>query len=864
MLNAARFNKEFRRGLWAECARTACDLDNLDCDKDGKPRYLQFYGRDYKAFPFLRKFGEIGVVTQGQGIKSKLVNRGEACIYLGHADDHSAEVARFMKLSTKRVIRSRDIKWLDKTFQQYQESEGLYDDDDHDFESDESSASEDEGGNDETDSSTTVPDIDPTRTAGSGARLASIQEKSSPRTTRSGARLDPVDENLIGTTRSGFRFRSMQRLNASFNREASGAVEKADSDAVKKAESAMNDQSKQQNDLEAAVDGDELGRDTTSVAIDHLFGDLAFFCRDSLLQQPDVAFHSYTEEYTTLKAKLSKLHILDALDYLNDATNNVTEETRSGMLREYVQQLKGMLPTNYDEAWNHSDEKFRVRWRAAIRKELNSLVEVRKVWRVIDRASIPKGRRLVKSKWVFDLKRSGLFKVRLVACGYSQIPGVDFTESYAPVINDVSWRILIIAMLLWRLEAKIIDVSTTFLYGDLEEDIYMKCHEVHGKDEALHLKHSIYGLVQSARQYYLKFTRKLRNLGFAGGYPDPCLMTRKNENGICFIAIWVDDSLLVGHEKAIQQTIDDLQREGFELKIDGSLDDYLSCEITFDRERNVGWIHQPHLITKLEKVFGKFVKGLQVYKTPGTPGLATLRNAKTTVDAEKHAMYRSGVGMLLYLVKHTRPDIANAVRELSKALDCPSPAAYKEMLRVMKFVLDTRSLAIKVAPVGLIEDEWIVVAYSDSDFGGDKETRISIAGFILYLMGVLISWRSKGQKSVTLSSSEAEYVALSEAAKEVKFVYQLLVSMDMKVKLPIVVHVDNLGAVFMSENVSVSQRTKHVDIRYRFVQEFVLDRFIKVIFVRTEDNDSDIFTKNLGGDLHERHSKKMIVEKGKM
>ena len=131
-------------------------------------------------------------------------------------------------------------------------------------------------------------------------------------------------------------------------------------------------------------------------------------------------------------------------------------------------------------------------------------------------------------------------------------------------------------------------------------------------------------------------------------------------------------------------------------------------------------------------------------------------------------------------------------------------------------------------------------------------------------MGVPISWRSKGQKSVTLSSSEAEYVALSEAAKEVKFAYQLLVSMDMKVKLPVVDHVDNLGAVFMSENVSVSQRTKYVDIRYRFVQEFVLDRFIKVIFVRTEDNDSDIFTKNLGGDLHERHSKKMIVGKGEM
>jgi len=147
------------------------------------------------------------------------------------------------------------------------------------------------------------------------------------------------------------------------------------------------------------------------------------------------------------------------------------------------------------------------------------------------------------------------------------------------------------------------------------------------------------------------------------------------------------------------------------------------------------------------------VKDLQVYKTLGTPGLGTLRNPKTNVEADKHAVYRSGVGMLLYLVKHTRPDIVNAVRELSKALDCPSPAAYKEMLRVIKFVLDTRSLAIKVAPVYLINDEWIVVAFSDSDFSGDKETRISVAGFILYLMGVPISWRSKGQKSVALSST---------------------------------------------------------------------------------------------------------------
>jgi hypothetical protein len=134
-------------------------------------------------------------------------------------------------------------------------------------------------------------------------------------------------------------------------------------------------------------------------------------------------------------------------------------------------------------------------------------------------------------------------------------------------------------------------------YDDLEEEIYMEPPEgmdLNGKTECLSLVKSIYGLVQASRMYYLFFTKLLRKIGFVGGYADPCLMMRKDENGIVYIAIWVDDSLLIGHDAAIEQTIKDLQANGFGLKIEGELDDYLSCEISFSQDKSKGWIHQPH------------------------------------------------------------------------------------------------------------------------------------------------------------------------------------------------------------------------------------------------------------------------------
>jgi hypothetical protein len=130
----------------------------------------------------------------------------------------------------------------------------------------------------------------------------------------------------------------------------------------------------------------------------------------------------------------------------------------------------------------------------------------RKVWKKIKRRDIPEGRRCVKQKWIFKVKRNGVFRARLVACRYSQILGVDFTEHFAPVVNDITYRIMLVASILWRLTNVIVDVETAFLHGDLEEEIYMDCPEGldHEPDECLLLQKTIYGLVQSAQQVKLQ------------------------------------------------------------------------------------------------------------------------------------------------------------------------------------------------------------------------------------------------------------------------------------------------------------------------------------------------------------------------
>jgi Reverse transcriptase (RNA-dependent DNA polymerase) len=309
-----------------------------------------------------------------------------------------------------------------------------------------------------------------------------------------------------------------------------------------------------------------------------------------------------------------------------------------------------------------------------------------------------------------------------VACGYSQVPGVYFQESFAPVMNDVTFRILLVMMLIWKLKAKVVDIETAFLHGDLKETIYMEIPKgMEGNiDECLILNKTIcglvQGLVQSAREFYNKLVSALKDCGFQGSLVDPCIWIKHFNQGIVIIAIYVDDCLIIGDDSKINEVIEELKGYNFGLKVEDHLTDYLSCRIITNLDDKTLFIMQPHLIKNLEVKFGDEIVNLSNYGTPGTPCFKIVRPSENVdkIDPDLQARYRSGVGMLLFLIKYLRPDLANIVRELSKCMDAASHAAYKEMLRVMKFVVDTKQYCLKMRPVE--EGKyWDLVSYWDSN-----------------------------------------------------------------------------------------------------------------------------------------------------
>jgi hypothetical protein len=882
MLNKAQLPENLRHSLWAEAAKHATDIVNCLCTSTNRlPPYHMFHQHDPPFFEHLRIFGEVTVLAKHVGFQAKIENKGMIGLYLGRAEDHSPETGRYYNIETQRVILSRDKTPMAIMYMDYFTNTNetnihhnnpyhvLFNDDDDD----EEEIHEDIQQN--------IPPLI--------SNIPTIQEEE---------QLEPDDDIMPGLiTDEEYQQQQQpvqqqqqiqQQISEVNNPKLRRELRKLDGffnpEATIMHQQIIQQKQDQQEIVEINHPNPEPDPEQQSQNSDPIFlnteHEIVFETDDeNASKDSSTTYHSFAEQALSMVSKIPKYYLNNknlqtALGTMNRAYS--TFEINQAYGRNAFGNPYGFdpsefkdkftLPKNFEEAWFHPDPWLRTMWRKAITLELNKMKEL-KVWHIIKKNKIPNGRKCIKCKWIFDIKRNGTFRARLVACGYSQQPGIDFQDYFAPVVNDVVFRIIVIIQIIHKLEWAIIDVETAFLHGDLQEEIYMqtpKGLQAH-PDECVQLDKALYGLVQAARQFYLKFAKILLQLGFEQSYADPCLFYRNTKNGTIYMIIHIDDCYVIGSKITITELVNDLERAGFKLKVAFKAKDYLSCDINIDKNNTMAWITQSTLLKKVENKFGPLLTTMKNYnyKTPGTPGKLIIRpsDEENSLNPADQKLYRSGIGTLLQFSTKTRPDLANCVRELSKCMDRASPAAFKEMLRVITYLLQTKNYGLKIAPK--LQDTtkiaWTLKLFSDSDWAADVKTRRSVTGFVILLNNTPILWRSQTQRTVALSSTEAEYYAMADAVKEIKFILQVLESLHINVEKPIIVYIDNVGAIFVAENASATKHTRHIEARYHFVREFIIDGHIKITFVMSKNNIADMFTKNVTSEILEEHIDNFLV-----
>jgi hypothetical protein len=279
--------------------------------------------------------------------------------------------------------------------------------------------------------------------------------------------------------------------------------------------------------------------------------------------------------------------------------------------------------------------------------------------------------------------------------------------------------------------------------------------------------------------------------------------------------------------------------------------EYIGCKI--DRKPGQLKVSQPVLLQSLIDEFD--LPDDNYPSTPAEPGSILMSGEMITMTEQ--SKYRSGVGKLLYLMRWSRPDIMNSVRELSRFMQEASKAHMAAMYRVMRYCIGTPNRGLMIKPNvkwdGDRNFEFTISGRSDSDFAKDVIGRKSVSACSTFLCGAPVSIRSKMQDCVTLSVTEAELVAATHCAQDMLFVMRVLESKKLKVKKPMILEVDNKGAKDLAHNWSIGGRTRHVDVKYHFLRELKEDEIILVKWISQKDNSSDLFTKNLATASFEKH-----------
>lgn len=497
-------------------------------------------------------------------------------------------------------------------------------------------------------------------------------------------------------------------------------------------------------------------------------------------------------------------------------------------------------PTTYQEAKNSSESN---NWMKAIQDELDSLKE-NDTWDIVDK---PSKCRVIGNKWVFKLKtppnEEPKYKARLVAKGYSQSAGIDYKETFSPVVRYETVRSILAIAAIEDLEMTQFDVKTAFLNGDLEETIYMQVPDgiEHEPNKVCRLKRSLYGLKQASRAWNSKFVEFLRGCDMEQSQADSCLFYGQIDDSRVIVLLYVDDGLILSHsKKAIKSLVTKLSNE-FKITL-GNGEYYVGMEIKRDRKTKTITITQASYI---ERIVDKFcMSESNAISTPFDVGTVL---TKSEEECELNYPYRQACGSLTYASIIARPDISYAVGEVSKFLENPNRSHINAVKRILRYLNHTKSLGITYGD----SDKVSLIGYTDADYARDIDTRRSRTGYAFKIGNGLITWRSQRQETVALSTAEAEFMAVTEGTKEAIWLRQLLMDIGFEQKEATVMRVDNLSAIRLLQNPEFHHRTKHIDVRLFFVRELYRKGKIELEHVASKDQLADVFTKPLAKPIFE-------------
>jgi hypothetical protein len=341
---------------------------------------------------------------------------------------------------------------------------------------------------------------------------------------------------------------------------------------------------------------------------------------------------------------------------------------------------------------------------------------------------------------------------------------------------------------------------------------------------------------------------------------DHCLyFCNTKEMGIVILCLYVDDGLLCcSSKKTMMELIDKLSKE---FKITHGVPNcYVGMEISRNRKEKTITVCQKGYTSRMLSRFG--MKDAKPVNCPADPSLKLSKDMDeewTQGEQMERVPYREAVGALNYLAVISRPDIAFAVSRVARFSENPSPSHWSAVKRIMRYLKGTISYALVFGkePGGMT-----MTGYCDSDWAGDIESRCSTSGFIFTLNGGPVSWSSKLQKTCALSSTEAEYMAMTEALKEVLWFRPLLTELGILEDGPTRVLVDNQGALSLSRNAEFHRRTKHISVRFHRIREEQEEGQIKFDYVETMEQAADFLTKPLGGQQLKKCLKMVNIEEG--